>query len=223
VLDYYYLLRYDDPDGVELDRLVEALLVHETYFFREHRSLEVALDHAVLPALASGRRARVWSAACSTGEEPLSVAMMLADRGVLDRCEIVASDISSDTLAVAARGRYRHRSLREEGHPLADRWLERDGAQIVVPRALLDAVHFRRINLCDDAAVAAQGTFDLVLCRQLFIYFSDSTIARVIGSLTERLRVGGILLVGVTESLLRFSTGLRCEEIDGAFVYRRVD
>src|SRR5687768_10123504 len=77
LLDYYYYLRYDDPNGTELDQLAEALVVHETYFFRELEPLAVAVDDVIGPRVAAGQRARIWSAACATGEEPLTAAMLL--------------------------------------------------------------------------------------------------------------------------------------------------
>jgi len=221
LLDYYYRLRYDDPDAHEIDRLIEALLVHETYFFRELSALEVAVDRFVRPVVASGRRARIWSAACATGEEPLSMAILLAERGLLGDCEIVATDISTPALERARRGRYRRRSLRSDGHALAERWLERTDTEIVVPPRILQAVVWDRVNLCDPAEVATMGRFDLVLCRHVLIYFADETIASVVKSLAGRLREGAALLVGISESLLRFSTELRCEELDGTFFYRR--
>lgn len=221
LLDYYYLLRYDDPDGVELQRLLEMLLVHETYFFRELDALQVAIDHFVVPVHASGRRPRIWSAACATGEEPLSIAILLAERGILDGCDIVATDVSDQALERARAGRYRQRSIRSDGLDLAARWLVREGEWIVTPPRLRDAIELRRVNLCDDQAIAALGTFDLVVCRNVLIYFGESTITKVVERLTDRLPIGGALLVGVTESLLRFSRRLVGDEIGGAFVYRR--
>lgn len=221
LLDYYYALRYDDPSGEEVRRLVEALVVHETYFFRELHSLEVVVDRFVLPIVAAGGRPRIWSAACATGEEPLSIAILLADRGVLGACEIVATDISERALERAQGGRYRPRSLRSEGSTLADRWLQRTNDAILVPRPLIDAIDFRRLNLCDEEAVAAMGTFDVILCRYVLIYFAESTVAKVVATLTDRIRLGGSLVVGVSESLLRFSTRVQGEELEGAFVYRR--
>jgi chemotaxis protein methyltransferase CheR len=221
LLDYYYFLRYDDPDGAEMKRLVEALLVHETYLFRELRSLEVAIDHAVVPVIRRGRRARIWSAACASGEEPVSLAVLLAERQLLDRCEIVASDVSEAALERARRGRYRGRSLRSEGLELASRWLRREGDEIVVPQHVLDAVELRRVNLCAPAEVAAQGEFDLVVCRYVLIYFSEPTVIAVVASLADQLRAGGTMLVGISESLLRFSSRLVGEEVSGSFLYRR--
>jgi chemotaxis protein methyltransferase CheR len=221
LLEYYYHLRYDENGSEELEQLVEALLVHETYFFRELRALTMVVDRFVMPALERGRRPRIWSAACSTGEEPLSIAMLLAERGVLERCELLATDVSEQSVARARAARFRPRSLRGEGTELAERWLERQGDHWVAPRRLVDAIDWSVLNLCDADAVAALGRFDLVLCRHVLIYFGDDRIEAVVSSLSQRLRDRGALLVGISESLLRFSTELGCEEIDGVFVYRR--
>lgn len=221
LLEYYYHLRYDDPSGAALDQLVEALLVHETYFFREARALSAAIDHFVMPALAAGRRPRIWSAACSTGEEPLTIAMLLAERGLAGRCDLLASDLSERALARARAGRYRPRSLRGEGHDIAARWLELGHDAIVAPAALRAQIHFARVNLCAAGGFAALGRFDLIVCRHVLIYFDDPSIARVVEALGRSLRDGGALIVGVSESLLRFSTELRCEERDATFFYTR--
>lgn len=221
LLDFYYALRYDDPHGQQTTRLIEALLVHETYFFRELRSLEHAVDHVVVPAIHREGRARVWSAACASGEEAVSLAVLLAERQLLHACEIVASDVSAPVLARARLGRHPRRSLRRDGLALAERWLARHHDEIIVPEALRAAISLRRVNLCDAAAVAAQGMFDLIVCRHVLIYFAEPTIMRVVASLTERLRPRGALLVGAAESLWRFSTGLVGEEQGGTFLYRR--
>lgn len=220
LLDYYYFLRYDDGAGPELDRLIDALVVSETYFFREPRGLEVLVSDQLAPAIERGEQPRVWCAACSTGEEPLTLAMMLADRGLAGRCEIVATDLSSRAIERARGGEYSARSLRALP-PSARRWISTAGERVEVDRSIRDAVTWRRLNLTDGAAVAALGTFDLVACRNVLIYFSDETTRRVAEGLARALRPGGALLVGASESLLRFGTLLSCEERGGAFLYRR--
>lgn len=221
LLDYYYYLRYDPAGSDALDALVDSLLVHETYFFREALPLAVLADDVLAPAVRAGRRLRVWCAACSTGEEPLTLAMMLADRGVLSGVELVASDLSPRALERARAGEHNLRSMRALPPGVEGRWLEvRDGRPHVKPE-LVDAVDWRRVNLVDAAAVAALGTFDAILCRNVLIYFQDETALRVVESLTRALVPGGHLLVGTSESLMRFGTALSCEERRGAFFYTR--
>jgi chemotaxis protein methyltransferase CheR len=233
-LDYYYFLRYDPGANVELDALADALVVGETYFFRELDALRASTTHVVAPIIASRGTARIWSAGCATGEEPLSLAMVLEEAGLLDRCRIIATDISTRALSKAREGSYGTRSLRvlppnsppagftERLGAIAERSLVREGAsRAQVARSLTHVVDFRQLNLIDDAAVAALGSFDLVLCRNVLIYFADATVKRVVSSFAKALRADGRLLIGASESLLRFGTVLQCEERGGTFFYGR--
>jgi chemotaxis protein methyltransferase CheR len=223
LLDYYYFLRYDPAGSEALDALVDSLLVHETYFFREPLPLQVLAEDVLAPAVRAGRRPRVWCAACSTGEEPLTLAMMLAEQGVLSGVELVASDLSARALERARAGEHNLRSLRALPPGVEGRWLEvRDGRPRVRPE-LVAAVDWRRVNLVDAAAVAALGAFDAILCRNVLIYFRDDTARRVVDSLSCALVPGGHLLMGTSESLMRFGTALACEERRGAFFYLRTD
>ncbi|WP_394828090.1 CheR family methyltransferase [Pendulispora albinea] len=222
LLDYYYFLRYDAGSTAELDALIDALVVPETYFFREAHALRVAIETWIRPAVRRGRGARIWSAACSTGEEPLTLAMLLDESGLLPSVEIVASDLSTRALAVArAGGPYGDRSLRALPPNVLGRWLELDGSGAVHARPeLLRAIAWRRINLCEPPAIANLGSFDLLVCRNVLIYFADENIARIAVSLSSALRPEGRLLLGASESLMRFGTLLECEEQQGAFFYR---
>lgn len=222
LLDYYYRLRYDDRDGYEIRRLIETLVVHETYFFRELPPLVELVEGYLAPAIRQRGRVRVWSAGCATGEEPYTLAMLLDDRGLLDNTEIIATDISAPVLARAASGRHGRRSLREGyPQPLASRYLEVSAQGVIVAPRIRNAVQFERVNLVDAAAVAHLGTFDAILCRNVLIYFKESRLLSIVEMLTSALRPGGLLVVGVSESLLRFGTSLACEERSGSFFYRR--
>jgi chemotaxis protein methyltransferase CheR len=164
----------------------------------------------------------VWSAACSTGEEPYTIAMLLAERGLLDRVEIVATDVSATTIARARAGRHGTRSLRD-GYPteIARRYLDATTHGVVVSEAIRDAVAFAVVNLVDERACAALGMFDAIVCRNVLIYFDDAQVARVIDRVARQLVPDGLLAVGVSESLLRFGTQLVCDERGSAFFYRR--
>jgi chemotaxis protein methyltransferase CheR len=224
LLDYYYFLRYDPNAEAELVALIDALVVGETYFFREYVPLRVLVDDFLEPWCRDGRRPRVWSAACATGEEPLTLAMMLADRGLLDAVDIVATDISQRALNRARAGRFGQRSVRAVPEPhLVARYLVPAGKGYTADPVLLARISWFRANLVDAASVAALGAFDAVLCRNVLIYFSDQTVRAVVERLAGVLVPGGVLLVGVAESLLRFGTAFVGEERGGAFVYRKGD
>lgn len=223
LLDYYYRLRYDDPDGVEITRLIDALLVHETYFFRELPTLIQLVDTHLAPVVRTRGQARVWSAACSTGEEPYSLAMLLDDRGLLDRVEIIGTDVSAQAIDRARAGRSSPHAVRSELHaPLVDRYLDVTASQLVVTQHIREAVQFFTMNLvADDQAGRIIGSFDAILCRNVLIYFNKMRSARVVDRLVRRLVPDGLLAVGVSESLLRFGTGLVCEDRGGSLFYRR--
>jgi chemotaxis protein methyltransferase CheR len=222
LLDYYYFLRYDPASDTEVAALIDALVVGETYFFREYLPLRVLVDDFLTPWCQAGLRPRVWSAACATGEEPLTLAMMLADRGLLELCDIVATDISQRALDRARAGWFGARSVRVSPEPhLVARYLVPARQGFTVDPALMARISWRRLNLIDATATAALGVFDAVLCRNVLIYFRDETIRRVVERLASALTPRGVLLVGVAESLLRFGTTLVGEERGGAFVYRR--
>lgn len=221
LLDYYYFLRYDDGGAAELELLVDALVVNETFLFREIKPLEIIADRLLPPLVASGRRPRVWSAACSTGEEPYTLAMLLAERQLLDKVELIGSDISTRALTRAKSGSFGARALRDSStSELSSRWLTTSHRSATIDPRLRDAIIWQRINLTDSAPMPPSSC-DVILCRNVLIYFSDETASRVVQSLTRALRPGGVLFVGVAESLLRFGSGLDCQELDHVFLYRK--
>jgi len=222
LLDYYYFIRYDPGGKAELDALVEALVIGETYLFRELAPLQAAVSQFIVPAIGAGRRPRIWCAGCATGEEPHSLAIVLASRGLLDEVDLVASDVNRASLERARTGRFSARALRGDLPPFAAPWLEIGEREIQARARLTAAINWRRVNLMDAEEVAALGTFDVVLCRNVLIYFSERVAREVIERLSARLRVGGALLVGVSESLLRFGTALACEEHSGVFLYKKL-
>jgi chemotaxis protein methyltransferase CheR len=221
-LDYYHFLRYDPESEREFVGLVNALVVNETFFFREFTPLSVMVTDFVAPLVREGERPRIWCAACSTGEEPLTLAMLLDQHGLLGKVDLIATDISTSVLAKARSGEFGRRSLRHVPAPeLAARWLTVGERSVTIDRALLEHIRWKQLNLIDAAAIAALGPLDWILCRNVLIYFRDQTAARVVNTMAEQLRPGGVLLVGVSESLMRFGTALSCEERAGVFSYRK--
>ncbi|HYO53586.1 protein-glutamate O-methyltransferase CheR [Archangium sp.] len=221
MLEYYYYLRYDQRGALEMDVLTESLLVHETYFFREVKQLQALVDFILAPE-APSRIQRVWCAAAATGEEPYTLAILLAERGLLDRVSILATDIGTQALERARRAEYGERSLRALPAGVLGKWLHRRGEKVSVEPSLREHVEWARVNLKDEEALRRLGTFDAILCRNVLIYFSDEVTRRVVEFLTACLHPGGYLLVGASESLMRFGTSLASIELGGAFFYRRM-
>lgn len=222
LLDYYYYLRYDSSARAEFEALVENLVVGETYFFREIDQLRFIVDRLIEPAIQAGERPRVWSAACATGEEPLTLAMLLDEKGLLDGVHLIGSDVSKRALGQARSGMFRGRALRNALFARSyARWLREEEGRIRVDRRLIEAVDWRCINLTDAGAVRGVEPCDVILCKNVLIYFRDEVMRRVAMLLSEQLKPSGALFVGVSESLMRLGTSLVCEEAAGVFYYHR--
>lgn len=222
LLDYYYFLKYDEGGHKELDALVEGLVVHETYFFREADQLRALTSKVLGPRLGGALPVRIWCAASATGEEAYTLAMLLAHAGQLERARILATDVSERAVDRARRGDFGSRALRALPPGIEGRFLHRRDQRVELEPHLREAIEWRRVNLVDPLAVASLGQFDAILARNVLIYFSDATVRRVVETLSGALAPGGVLLVSASESLLRYGTSLTCEEHGGAFFYRRV-
>jgi chemotaxis protein methyltransferase CheR len=223
-LDYYYLLKYDEQASGEWGRVMDALSVPETYFWRE-----IDQVHAVVSQVVAGLLERyppepvcIWSVPCATGEEPLTIAMVLEQAGLFGRgaIEIHGSDASPGAIEKARAGRYRERSFRSLPPALRERYFSRDGDGWVVDPALHRRVtSWSVVNVLREPDVASHARAPIVFCRNMFIYFSQEVIARVVAQFARAMPTPGYLCLGASESLLRMATAFELEEIGGAFVY----
>jgi chemotaxis protein methyltransferase CheR len=209
----------------DLDALVRELTVGETYFFRHAEQLAALVEH-VLPAclehaVSTGRRVRIMSAGCASGEEPYTVAIALREAG-LDPAlfEIVAFDINAASVARARAGGYSEWALRETSPARRAQWFVRDGKQYVVARSIRDAVTFDERNVLEPA-LWPPSSFDVVLCRNVLMYFTPEAMSRAVTQIAGALRPGGYLLLGYAETLSRHAHGLDVVHSHGAFYYRR--
>jgi chemotaxis protein methyltransferase CheR len=224
-LDYYYLLKYDSSARAEWQNVMNALSVQETYFWREFDQVR-ALVQTLVPqwhARNTGLPLRIWSAACATGEEPLTIAMALNEAGWFERApiEILASDASSKAIARAEAGVYRERAFRNLAPHLRQRYFEPAGSDWRVKHELHSRINWRLANLIDEKEVSPLASADFIFCRNVFIYFSESAIGRVVRFFARHIRPPGYLFVGAAESLLRLTTDFTLTEIDDAFVYAK--
>lgn len=197
--DYFRLLSSGKAPG-ETQTAIDLLTTNETYFFREPKHFEVLRRVA---EQARGKPFRVWSAASSSGEEPYSIAMVLADVLGDGSWDVLGSDISQRVLERARRGHY---PIARTAHIPAD-YLKRfclrgtgpqDGS-LLVDRALRGRVTFSQINL--NAPLPAIGSFDVIFLRNVMIYFNAETKRRIVARLLNQLKPGGLFLIGHSESL----------------------
>jgi chemotaxis protein methyltransferase CheR len=226
-LDYYYLLKYDADAGQEWLRAIDALSVNETYFWREFDQVKALVD-VIVPALVERRRSplRIWSVPCATGEEPLSIAMALNEAGWFGRVpiEIHASDASQAALRRADIGRYSGRAFRQLPDALREKYFTHDAARgewAIAPEIYRRVTSWTRVNVVQRDERARLGAFDVIFCRNLFIYFNTATVTEVVGAFADLMPSPGYLCVGAAESLLRLTTRFELRELSGAYVYMK--
>jgi chemotaxis protein methyltransferase CheR len=208
-----YLQRLDqDPSGQELTNLLDAIATNHTSFFREPQHFAF-LRERIVPALmqkAQTLGVEGWSAACSSGEEPFTIAMTLLDAG-LDRFRLLASDLSTKALTTARGGTYRLERVQAVPPALLRKYFERGlGQQEGLARVGVDVrrfVEFRALNLI--ALDRLDRTFDFIFCRNVMIYFDRAVQQRVVAMLERHLVPGGHLFVSHSESLNGLKHGLR--------------
>ncbi len=222
-LDYYYFLKYDEEAEAEWRRLMDTLSVQETYFWREMDQVQ-ALVEVLVPDHFANRRGeplRIWSAGCATGEEPLTIAMALAEAGWLDRApiQIYGTDASPGAIGQARRGVYRKRSLRNLPPSLRERYFVRVEGGWRIDPDLHARVRWGVVNLLDEDQAAPLASAEVIFCRNVFIYFSSQAIKKVVDLFYRQMPAPGYLFLGASESLLRLETGFELEEIGGAFAY----
>ena len=185
------------------DRIVDGLVNSESSFFRDAAVFDLAVD-VVGHAESEGRRARIWSAGCSTGQEPLSLAMLLAERTAKATPmtpEIIATDVSETALARARAGRYTQFEV-QRGLPIRRllQWFDQVQEDWTASPELTRTIQYRASNLVADAPPA--GRFDLVLCRNVLLYLAPEMKARVFARLAAALRPDGLLILGAGETVI---------------------
>jgi len=216
------------------DRIVDAMTTNETLWFRDG-SPWVAMRDQVLPVLAraapGSRKIRIWSAACSTGQEPYTIAMLIDHQHRVQparalppsRFEIVATDISPSALFIAMAGRYDRismsRGLTGDWAPFKSRYFTDQGRVSVLSEDLRKRVVFKRFNLQN--SFTTLGRFDVVFMRNVAIYFSDSFKRTLFDRVANTLNPSGLLFLGSAETLTSYSNRFEAVEHGRAVIYRR--
>ncbi len=225
-LDYYYLLKYDDKADIEWKKVIDAVTVQETYFWREIDQIHALVD-ILVPEWAKrryGEPLRIWSAACATGEEPLTIAMALSEAGWFERIpiEIYATDGSCAALQKAKDGRFRERAFRNLPLALRNKYFRQEGNMWRVDPELHSHIHWEVANLVNRSDILQFAASQFIFCRNVFIYFSNETIRRVVRTFAEQIQPPAYLFVGVSESLLKASNDFDLLSVGNAFVYKSI-
>jgi len=202
----YYDVVTGDPNQDEFTRMLDLISTNKTDFFREPKHFDFMRDR-ILPEVKENRRIRIWSSACSTGEEPYTIAMTLyehVDNPAQWDFKILASDLSTRVLAKAASGMYEEDRLRGVPSEVVRRHFLRgrgdQAGQVKVKPHLIEMVTFRRLNLMDER-FPIKEPLDLIFCRNVMIYFDRPTQEKLIEKFHRYLKPGGYLFIGHSESL----------------------
>ena len=219
-----YCSHLETGDGEELEHCVNALTTNLTSFFREAHHFDF-LQRELLPKLVSEKKEkelRVWSAGCSTGEEPYSLAIVLAEHTPADwSVRLLATDLDSSVVATAAAGQYKLERITGISDKRRKRWFLRGKGkhegQVRVRQELREMITFRRLNLLDPWPLRNQ--FDFIFCRNTVIYFNKDTQRALFDRFAEQITPEGHLFIGHSETLYRVSERFK---LLGSTVYQRI-
>lgn len=225
--DYYLFLKYDRCKDEELSVILDLLTTNETYFFRESYQLK-AFTEEIIPEIIGRKKEkilRIWSAGCSSGEEPYTIAMLLLElikKGALYgwNVEILGSDISQKVLGMARKGVYSPSSFRdtEEGYMS---YFEEDGGKKRIKDEVRKLVTITHLNLLDLSKISFLKTMDVIFCRNVIIYFDIKAKKKVIQGFYDKLDSGGYLLLGHSESLMNISALFDLKHLKNDLVYQK--
>ena len=227
--EYLYFLKYDTQRNHELSFLYDSITTNETSFFRNPPQLE-AFEKWVLPLViencrkSSNNRLRIWSTACSTGEEPYTLSIMLLENRVIlsgISTEIIASDISEGVLTSARKGVYGNNSIRGTPKYHIDKYFTVTSDTFAIKPEIKNMVKFSNINLYDHVKMRTMRGFDVIFCRNVLIYFDDKAKKQIIASLYDSLNPNGYLFIGHAESLHTITRAFKLVNFNRMPVYKK--
>ncbi|GFE61269.1 protein-glutamate O-methyltransferase CheR [Geobacter sp. AOG2] len=226
--EYYHFLKYDRNKDQEMMDIMDVLTTNETYFFRESFQLAAFTDEIIpeLMSVKSGRgdrTLRIWSAGCSTGEEPYTIAMLLKDIPGLRgwKIEIIGTDISQRVLQHARRGVYTKASFRVTEDSYIKRFFYECDGGLKVTDDIREMVTISHLNLFDKTRMMMLGKMDLIFCRNVIIYFDLAAKKRVVEDFHRSLNDGGFLLLGHSESLMNVTTLFTLRHFKNDMIYQK--
>ena len=229
VRDYFYHVKYDVSQK-EFNRLMDLITTNETSFYRNEPQL-LSFSEEVLPLIIEEKMAssgpksiRIWSAGCSTGEEPYTLAMIILGKLMTTagwNIEIIANDISEEVLQKARLGEYTGITLRNVRPDLLARYFTKSGDLYRVKPEVKSFVKFSHMNLNDPRKISLVGSFDVVFCRNVMIYFSEEVKKELVRRFFNTLKPGGYFYIGHSETLHGISKAFKLVYFKNALVYQK--
>lgn len=199
-----------------LNEFLDRMTINVSEFWRNPSRWDILQKRFFPEMLAATNRLKVWSAACSTGEEPYTLAMILSELGALDRTTLLATDLDSNVLQRAMEGSYLERSLRDVPPTCRQKYFKQADGAYLISDTLKKFIQFKQQNLLHDAF---DSSFDLIVCRNVMIYFTEEAKHLLYHKFSKALKPGGLLFVGSTEQI--FSPAQYGFETADTFFYRK--
>lgn len=224
--EYYQLLKFSN-NLREMQQLINRLTVNETYFFRDFPQLqgfaEEVLQHVVKAKVAKcNRNIKLWSAGCSTGEEPYTLAIILLEM-LPDRekwtIEILATDINTKVLETARKGYYTSRSIKDVPLEYLERYFTKRQDMYLLNVEIRNMVDFKVLNLAEQQEMEQQVDYDFIFCRNVLIYFDTISRLKVLDNFYQSLKSGGFIYLGHSESVSRITNSFRMKRIGNSMAY----
>ena len=224
--EYYQLLKFS-TEQTEMQQLINRLTINETYFFRDFPQLQGFAEDVLLQIVkakieAGDKRIRLWSAGCSTGEEPYTLAIILLemlpdpDQWTI---EIMASDINTRVLDAARKGFYNSRSVKDVPLEYLERYFTQRFETYILNKSVRNMVTFKMINLMEDREMKLQANYDLIFCRNVLIYFDTDSRLSVLNRFYQSLRSEGYIYLGHSESVARITDSYKIKRIGSTIAY----
>ena len=226
--DYYFFLKYDKDKEEEINAIAEVLTTNETYFFREMHQLK-AFTEEVLPEIkerykdSDKKELRIWSAGCSTGEEPYTLAILLKESGLFEdwNVEIFGSDISMRVLHSARSAMFSKSSFRVTDQHYIKKYFHEFGDKYKIDDSIRNMVTFGQLNLIDSQKISTIDHVDIVFCRNVIIYFDTDVKKALIEAFYDRLNYNGYLFLGHAESLINISNKFKLRHYKNDMIYQK--
>lgn len=212
--DYYKAI---EQNKSMLNEFLDRMTINVSEFWRNPSRWEVLQKRFFPEMLGSANRLKIWSAACSTGEEPYTIAMILSELGAMQRSSLLATDLDSGVLQKAIEGSYLERSLRDVPAVCRQKYFKQADGAFQISDSLKQFIQFKQQNLLHDTF---DTSFDLIVCRNVMIYFTEEAKHLLYQKFANALKPGGLLFVGSTEQI--FSPAQYGFETADTFFYRKM-
>ncbi len=230
VKEYFNFLKFDPRGKQELKDLYNLLTVNETYFFREFPQIK-ALIEVVIPELIEKKKnsisknIRIWSAACSNGSEPYTIAIMLKEKGYVPsgsvKFQIYGSDINTEVLNQARQGLFSEPDLRNTPSDIKEKYFTKRGSFYEIDPDIKRMVTFSQVNLFNSSQVLTLRNMDVIFCRNVLIYFDMESKRKVAKNLYDSLVPGGYLFLGMSDTLFKVTNLFLLKPLKGVMVYQK--